>query len=108
MAERLRERSESVAVDVFPPSSSWWRSSASESMTSSLRGGRGGGRASASELAARIEAGSTVERTWRREETVRVVLVWTLSSVLGERASCGCSRRSWTRRGVGRPPEVVR
>ena len=52
--------------------------------------------------------GSTSERTWRSEVTVLVVLVWTLSSVLSDPASCGCECRSWTRRGVGRPPEVVR
>ena len=35
-------------------------------------------------------------------------LVWTLSSVQREPASKGCSCSSWTKRGVGRPPEVVR
>ena len=60
------------------------------------------------DLALRIKVGSMSERMGRSEVTILVMLVWMLSSVLSDPASCRCECRSWTRQGIGRPPEVVR
>jgi hypothetical protein len=81
MAERLRERSASVAVDTFASSR---RTSARESMMRSL---------SRVEryLAASMDAGRISERAWRREATGFVAFVWMLSKVQREPAKRGCS-----------------
>jgi hypothetical protein len=81
MAERLRERSASVAVDTFASSR---RTSARESMMRSLSGVE-------RDLAALMDAGRISERAWRREATDFVALVWMLSRVLPEPAKRGCS-----------------
>jgi hypothetical protein len=98
MAERLRERSASVVVDIFASS---MRRSASESIMRSLSGA---GRP----LAALMDAGMMSERACRRDDTDFVALVWMLSSVQREPAKRGCSCSSWIKRGVGRLAEVVR
>ena len=98
MAERLRERSASVAVDIFASS---MRRSASESMIRSLSGAE---RA----LAALMEAGRMSVRACRREDTDFVALVWMLSSVEREPVKRGCWCNSWIKRGVGKLVEVVR